>query len=231
MIPSIVVVDHTGDLTAGELEKTCDAIMAQIHRDVGTSAPGGWGALATVRAATPQTPPRELEWLVGNFTDPDQPGALGYHDMTEHGMPLGKFFSRLDAADGVRWSTTLDHEVLEMLIDPMLALCFQGPDGKIWAGEICDAVEADKYTTDSGIVLSNFVKPSYFQPPREPTPGCYDHMGLVKSPLEIRSGGYNQYLDMRSGVWTMVESNPRSGRQLASAARSRTIRRRYPAGR
>lgn len=222
MSPSIVVADFTGTILVEELLRVAAACQRQVIEHFAKPPPDGWGVAATVRAATVDQPARATEWLVGLFTQSDQPGALGYHDETEFGQPLAKVFPLLDAGDGVHWSVTVSHEILELLADPMLGLCFQAPDGRIWAGEVCDAVEADTYTID-GVSVSNFVLPSYFQPPKHAT--TYDFMGKIIEPLEIRPGGYGQTFEPGHG-WTMIDNGMRQGRRASH--RGRTVRRRDP---
>lgn len=226
MIPSIVLVDHGCHISDGEIARVAAALQRQALEHVGVAQPVGWGTRATVRAGTPANPPTALEWEIGLFVTPDQPGALGYHDWTPRGMPLSKVFPMLDAGDGLPWSITASHELIEMLVDPLIALCFQDPTGAIWAGEACDAVEADHYEID-GVKVSNWVRPTYFQPPKLAPEYGYDHLQLVRAPLEIRPGGYGQTFDPRSG-WTMQDGGQREGRKAAALARSRSVRRRYP---
>src|SRR5664279_2494772 len=76
--------------------------------------------------------------------DPDQAGALGYHEMSSRGTPLGKVFAALDMRLETSWTVTLSHELLEMLADPWINWCAQSPEGKMYALEVCDAVEADE---------------------------------------------------------------------------------------
>jgi hypothetical protein len=65
-------------------------------------------------------------WQISVTDDPDQAGALGYHEMTSRGTPLGKVFARLDPQSGASWTVTLSHELLEMLADPWINWCAQG---------------------------------------------------------------------------------------------------------
>ena len=68
--------------------------------------------------------------------DPDQAGALGYHEMSSRGTPLGKVFAGLDMRLGTSWTVTLSHELLEMLADPWINWCAQSREGKIYALEV-----------------------------------------------------------------------------------------------
>jgi len=46
--------------------------------------------------------------------DSDQAGALGYHDLTSDGLPIGKVFAASDLKAGTSWTVTASHELLEM---------------------------------------------------------------------------------------------------------------------
>jgi hypothetical protein len=65
------------------------------------------------------------------------------------------------------WSVYMDHEILEMLEDPML-----GGD------EICDPVASDLYQTDDGAMLSDWVLPKFFQ---AGTRGPFDYLRELHS--------------------------------------------------
>lgn len=215
--PKIVIVDHGSGVSEVEMLHVAHALAYQATNHFGLPAPAGYGTGASCRVATAGAPPKPDEWLLGLFLEPDQPGALGYHDRTDAGLPLMKIFPKLDAQDGVPWSTTASHEVLETLADPELSLCAQAPDGKIWAREVCDAVENDSYSY-AGVLLSNFVLPCYFEPAKSAMK--LDHMGLVKTPYEIRSGGYGQWWDPSKG-WVEVDNfqkAPRAARLASSVA-------------
>ena len=106
----------------------CDVDCQLVFLDKEQALPDGW-------------------WQISVTDNPDQAGALGYHELTSRGTPLGKVFAGLDLRSGVSWTLTLSHELLKMLADPWINWCAQGTDGKIYALEVCDAVESDKYRT------------------------------------------------------------------------------------
>src|SRR5262249_42589876 len=62
---------------------------------------------------------------------------------------------------------TLSHEVLELIVDPMVSCFVPGPDPRggdgtvLFAYEVCDPVERTSYQVD-GVAVSNFVTPQYF---------------------------------------------------------------------
>jgi len=209
--PKIVIVDFASGVNRDELWPTANALTKQANLHFALPPPFGYGVGATVRVATPKTPPKPDEWVLGLFSEPDQPDALGYHDQSEHGLPMLKVFPMLDTQDGTSWSVTASHEVLETLADPNLARCAQAPDGKFWAYEVCDAVETDTYEID-GVTLSNFVLPPYFEPPAKLDGVKFDHMGLIKKPYEIRPGGYGQYWSTNGWKQVLAHKGPRAAR-------------------
>jgi len=139
-------------------------------------------------------------WQISVTDNPDQAGALGYHELSSQGTPLGKVFAGLDIQSGGSWTVTLSHELLEMLADPWINWCAQGLDGKIYALEVCDAVEADElgYQID-GVQVSDFITPSWFEPTRADR---VDFKRRIAKPLQLASGGYISVLD--GGGWTQV---------------------------
>jgi len=126
------------------------------------------------------------------FDEPDQAGALGYHSITPSGKVYGRVFVKPILDNGGTLKTggnsitcTLSHEALETVGDPY-ANFWADMDGETEDSlELCDRVEADSYDMN-GIAVSNFLGPRAFRD----GPGPYDWMRLLKSPFEIRPGGY-----------------------------------------
>lgn len=155
-------------------------------------------------------------WWLAFLDDSDQASALGYHDVTNAGLPLGKAFAKTAMAAGDSWTVTGSHEGLEMLGDPScqaLSPAIVAPAA--WkAGsapvqvifENADAVEDDKlgYTID-GLLMSDFVTRAWFNP-AAPAGTKFDYRGFVVKPLEILPGGYISYQD-HAGNWHQVFAN------------------------
>jgi hypothetical protein len=95
---------------------------------------------------------------------------------------------------------TLSHELLEVLADPWINWYAQGPDGKVYALEVCDAVEADElgYMID-GVLLSDFITPSWFEPTQADR---VDFKQRISKPLQLASGGYISVLN--ASGWTQI---------------------------
>lgn len=199
MSDSIVIVNIDTHVTHDEIVKAAAALQRQVLEHFYPV----WGADATVRAATPQDPPRDDEWHLELRKVPTIDGALGFHDTTDAGLPRLFDFPELDAQDGVSWTVTASHEILEALADPWLRRGAQDDQGVWWATEVCDPVEQDTYKID-GVLVSNFEYPAWQEPPPKADANTrYDHMGLCKGPWEVRAGGYAQKYDDKKG-WIQV---------------------------
>jgi len=121
--------------------------------------------------------------------------------------------------NGSSWTVTLSHELLEMLADPWINWCAMGSDSRIYALEVCDAVEADElgYTIDA-VLVSDFITPAWYEPT------CADRLDFgrhVSKELELVRGGYISGLDPSSG-WTQVNARGDGGpRGLPGSRRQR----------
>jgi hypothetical protein len=228
---TIAVINKSTVLDDAAVAAVVPDLQVQVHRDF---APA-WGIDADLRfIGAGQRPPGGAWWLVV-LDDSDQAGALGYHDLTNQGLPLGKVFAGSDLKAGYTWTVTASHELLEMLADPDIDLTvFVQPTattGTLYAYEVCDAVEADQFGYKVGkSVLSDFVHPAWFESFRKKGSTTFDHGGHVQQPFELLTGGYIGVFDVGSGSgWHQLqaasgpyryESRPRVG--------SRRERRRTP---
>ncbi|MFJ9365684.1 hypothetical protein ACIRRA_14875 [Nocardia sp. NPDC101769] len=218
-------------LTDAQVSAVVPALQTQVHRDW---APV-WGSDADLSfVATDAQPPAGAWWLVMS-DDSDQAGALGYHDLTNEGLPMGKVFARSDINAGLQWSVTASHELLEMLGDPdinLAAYVFSSATaGRIYAYEVADACEADQhgYAID-GIQVSDFVFPAWFENFRTAGSTQFDYGNHITAPFQLLPGGYIGVFDINGGSgWHQLtaESMPA---QYAMRARvgSRRERRRTP---
>jgi hypothetical protein len=132
--------------------------------------------------------PAKNNWQFVFLDDADTAGALGYHDLTANYQPISKIFVKTTLADGQKVSTTACHELFEMAIDPGAQLWADGPGGKLYAYEMCDAVEEEEFLVD-GIAMSDFVYPAFFEDWTHPAGTKFDHLGKVKKPFQMLKGG------------------------------------------
>ncbi|WP_187435480.1 hypothetical protein [Bradyrhizobium cytisi] len=141
--------------------------------------------------------PKGDEWQIVFLEDADAANALGYHDITKDGQPISKVFVKTTLAAGEKISTTASHELLEMMIDPGAQLWAQNVDGKLYAYEMCDAVESEEYEID-GIAVSDFVHPSFFESWHLPRAVQFDHLKKVTKPFDTLPNGYQIVNDGKS---------------------------------
>jgi len=197
----VAVINASTVLTDAQVNDIIPALQQQVHRDF---APV-WGVDADLTFVRSGGQPPPNMWWLAILDDSDQAGALGYHETTDQGLPLGKVFARTAAQDGVNWTITASHELLEMLADPEINLtCFvQQTDttGTLYAYEVCDTCEADQFGYDiNGVMVSDFVFPAWFETFRAPGSTQFDQTNNVNAPVpQLLPGGYIGAFDVGSG--------------------------------
>lgn len=196
---NIAVMNASSAVTDAEVAAATKALQTQVSRDF---APA-WGIDAKLTIHNPTNPPADQWWLV-ILDHSDQAGALGYHDLTTTGLPLGKIFAGTDKQTGNSWTVTASHELLEMLGDPDINLtAFIQPNdtsGTLLAYEVCDACEADEFGYQiDGVLVSDFVYPSWFMSFFDGKSVQFDFMKKIGKPFELLPGGYIGAFDVASG--------------------------------
>jgi hypothetical protein len=227
----IAVINASTVLTDAAVQAVVPALQTQVHRDF---APP-WGIDADLAFVPKGGTPAPGSWWLAVLDNSDQAGALGYHDVTDDGSPLGKVFAGSDLQYGYKWTVTASHELLEMLADPAINLtAFVQPDatsGKLYAYEVCDACEADQfgYVVD-GTTVSDFVLPAWFETFRSAGSTAFDYGHHIKRPLELLTGGYIGVFDVTSGTgWHQITAQGHAQTQdMRPRVGSRRERRRTP---
>src|SRR5260370_5352902 len=219
---SSVLTDSGGQPLVGGRQK-------EVDNDFGPA----WGVAAKL-SFVPQggSPPAGSWWLL-ILDDSDQAGALGYHDLTSEGLPLGKVFAATDIKFGSNWTVTASHELLEMLADPNINLTVfiqsGSTSGRLYAYEVCDACENDQLGYMIGNVLvSDFVYPSWFEDFRPANSTQFDQGQQVTQPLQLLAGGYIGVLYVTSvSGWQQVTARKEDVRiEMRGNVGSRRERRR-----
>jgi len=204
----IAVINASTQCDDAEIESYVPALQQQVSDDFAPQ----WGVDAHLTFVPKNTkPPHDAWWLVV-LDNSDQAGALGYHDLTPNGHPIGKVFAASDVAYGSSVSVTMSHELLEMLGDPGINMTVSGAgdqgDALFYAYEACDACEDDKYGYKIGDVLvSDFVYPSWFGGVHATQ---FDHGSHIKEPFAILEGGYIGVWKPTSG-WTQITGSAAHG--------------------
>jgi hypothetical protein len=190
------------DTEVGEITKV---LQKQVPGDFAAA----WGVDAELTfLGTDEQHGWEGKWNLVVLDTSDEANALGYHDLTPDGLPLGKAFAGTDKMAGAHLSVTMSHELLEMLGDPGINLLAPDARGRIYAYENCDAVEADElgYEID-GVLVSDFVHPEWFIPDLAHVKGVqFDHGKHVSKPFELAKGGYIGYTDVWPPNWQQIQA-------------------------
>jgi len=206
--PVIALLNESTCVADAAVAALLPALQTQVSRDLVAA----WGSAADadlIFVEDPNAKPGAWAWLA-LLDDSDQAGALGYHDFTAAGGPLGKAFVRTDLEYGEVWQRTVSHELLELLIDPVCiarrAVTYRGRP-VMTAVEVCDPVESDAcgYEID-GQPVSGFVFPAFYDTVTQHPPGTrFDQTGRIPARMTIAPGGYLSVLDASAGTgWQMV---------------------------
>jgi hypothetical protein len=113
-LPVIAVTNVSTCLTDTQVEAILPALQKQVTDDFKAY----WEQGCTLSFLPKGQPLTAGWWQIIISDNPDQAGALGYHELTGGGAPLGKVFAKLDLDSGSSWTVTLSHELPEMLADP-----------------------------------------------------------------------------------------------------------------
>ena len=209
-INNISIINATTVLNDSEIRPVVEALQKQVSNDFRPV----WGIDAKLNFVPATVNPPAGTWWLVILDDSDQAGALGYHDLTPDGLPIGKVFAGTDLKYGLTWSVTASHELLEMLADPninLTVLVQTAAAGTLYAYEVCDACESDNDGYEIGVVrVSDFVFPSWFEDFRTKGSTQFDQGNHIQSPLQLLSGGYIGAFDVTSGSgWHQVTAEKR----------------------
>ncbi|MBS1850955.1 MAG: hypothetical protein JST79_08585 [Acidobacteria bacterium] len=202
----IAVINASTVLAESEIPPVVAALQQQVTHDFRPA----WGIDAELTLVPAGSEPARGAWWLSLLDDSDQAGALGYHDLTLDGQPLGKVFAATDLKYGDAWSVTASHELLEMLADPNInrtVFCQKAPGaGTLYAYEVADACQADAFGYKIGDVLvSDFVFPAWFEDFRAEGSTQFDRENHIHKPFGLLEGGYIGAYEVNSGSgWHQV---------------------------
>ncbi len=228
----ISVINESTVLTDADVNPVVAALQQQVTNDFRPI----WGTDAVLNFIPQGTPAPAGTWALVVLDDSDQAGALGYHDLTPDGLPLGKVFAASDLKAGTSWSVTASHELLEMLADPTINLTAfvqnENTTGTLYAYEVCDACEDDRFGYQiNDVLVSDFVYPAWFESFRAQGSTQFDRMNQIQNPLQLLAGGYIGVFSVSDGSgWQQqtAEKTPLNLRhrgQVGSRRERRTISR------
>ena len=193
----IAILNQSTLVADADVATMTEAIATQVQFDV---APVWDRAPAAVVFYTdPAAVPAAAHGIAIVDTIQNQPtGVLGFHTEDQGAQMWGVVAAKPELDNGGQvttgdWSvsSTLSHEVLEMFVDPNCNLWANDGKGSVYSLEVCDPVEAPTYTV-SGVSVSNFVTPSWFDP-LAPATAQFDKLGQLTAGFSILPGGYMVY--------------------------------------
>lgn len=211
-LPVIAITNASACLNDAQVE----AVLPALQKQVDTDFKAYWHEDCTLTLLPKAQALPKGWWQIVVLDNPDQAGALGYHELSSTGTPLGKVFAQFDIRSGFSWTVTLSHELLEMLADPWINWCAIGSDSRVYALEVCDPVEAEEvaYTID-GVLVSNFVTPAWFEPTGADR---RDYRRHLTRELEVHAGGYASIFDPRCG-WKQITAQGEGGPSITPGGR------------
>jgi hypothetical protein len=185
MNPTICIVNRSKIVTDRDVKRVLPALQKQITRDF--EPVWGWGANLKFNV-------KKFDMQVIIKDTAGKGGFLGYH--IKDGKPTTFIFAKDDIADSGEYTSTLSHELLEMIADPAVNLYAIGKftdKGRKRSGlyglEVCDPVEANYYKI-GGVTVSDFVHPEWFEPEHKKGQVKMDHLDAVNAPFMLAEGGY-----------------------------------------
>lgn len=184
MNPTICIVNRSRSVSDTDLKQNLRALQKQITRDFEPA--WGWGAKLRFNAKR-----FDMQVII---KDTAKEGDLGFH--IKDGKAIGYIFAKDDIADSGEYTSTLSHELLEMIADPNVNLYAIGKfrlNGRIRRGlfglEVCDPVQENLYKIN-GVTVSDFVRPEWFEPEHKKGKMKMDYLGVIDAPFMLAEGGY-----------------------------------------
>lgn len=214
-----VVIENGSTRYTDDIERVLPlitaAIDAQLHQMAADHGVYVWHAVEGANRSG---------WHVKVLDNTDQADALAWHSVDDQGRPFAVAFVQTILEDGgslldgaLSLAAAISHEVVEMIGNPVCGAWNDDFNGREWAQENSDPVQADAYplsvsttgpdgqATEVDVWVSNYIFPAWWNP--FATDGPFDHMRLCTRPFEIRPGGYAIVRDVTTGE-KAIDGNP-----------------------
>jgi hypothetical protein len=98
----ISIINESTVVSDNEVIAAIADLQTQVSRDFAAA----WGIHADLTFVPSGSQPASGSWWLSILDNADQAGALGYHDITNEGRPLGKVFAATDKQFGANWTVT-----------------------------------------------------------------------------------------------------------------------------
>src|SRR3954466_4796421 len=96
VVPDIIVLNESTVVEDADLATWTRAVQRQLDEHVRPY----WGLTAKLHNVPRGTPRPSGAWWMVVSDDADMANALGYHDLGNHGQPMGKVFARSVIEEG-----------------------------------------------------------------------------------------------------------------------------------
>jgi hypothetical protein len=221
----VAIINESTLVTDAQLTPIIAALQVQVGRDYAPI----WGRYVKLTQIPKGGTPPADQWWMTILDNSDQAGALGYHETTSTGKPLGKVFAKDDLDAGSSLSVTISHELLEMLGNPFINLTAIDPNAnqlqQLFMHEMCDPCEDDSLGYKiNGVLVSDFLYPEWF----DPTATVGTQLTFNKTitlPLSLATGGYMSIYNIATNAWIQKTANrqiPSEMKALAAVAKPGT---------
>lgn len=194
----VALIDQTGTVPACSLQQYATALQRQVNEDL---APA-WDVRAdiSVLGAEDDVPGGTWPLSIVSSLINGNPEEEGVH-LDDNGQPYAQVVNNNDL------TTTLSHELLEMLVDPWgtrlklaanLDRYADNPEVS-YLVEVCDPCEVFNYPIN-GVQVSDFILPSFFG---SDAAVKVDFLGQLRAPLPepLPGGCYISWLDQDNQTW------------------------------
>ena len=201
-IKRVCVINRLSSGSQMDQNKEIIPALQAIQKQLNEEFKHYWGLGAKLYYAPPGVQAPNNMWSCFLMDTSDIAGAAGYHDANDQGIPQSKTFVKTIKQHGGQWSVTLDHEILEMLVDPWGQLSFfqdfTSGTRRLVVVENCDMTEADKYGyKKDGILLSNFATPYWWHAFKDVAEYDnvikYDYRGIINESFKTLPGCHQSY--------------------------------------
>jgi len=202
----VAVINRSTRVGDEEMRGAVMALQKQVRRDF---APV-WGIDAELTLVAKGADPEPGSWWVMIEDQSEFPSIIAYHTLTPEGLPYVRVSVVTAQQSDFAWTMAASHDLLEMLANPRVNLTVfdssDGIQGKLYIREICDPVSSplQAYSID-GIVVSDFVYPSWFESYRKSGGTQFDHAGHVNEPFQIARGARSMVCEVTaSSGWRQI---------------------------
>lgn len=210
-----VIARHKGDygLDVKRLVAAASNVLAYHFGPV-------WGTPAAVVQSPAFVPGH---WALVLCDDEASAKAAGVKDLTPDGMPLGRVYLAAARSEGEAPSAAAFRELFAMIVDPGTCMAGADKDDTLYGYDPCDPVLGQTFELD-GVVMPNFVLPTWFESFRPAGSTKYDHMGNVKAAYALGSAGRAAVLAPGQATWGMRWPSGHAAKPSATSRWPRRLR-------